>query len=307
MKRCLNVRPKSIRPRSYRPTVRRNRSTAFVQRPVIVVQPPPPPPRDWVQIIVTSLPGIAAVIALVFAYMTIQSTNQGQITDRFNAAVTNLGSTDEEVRMGGIYALQSIMQDSPSDQPGIIQILSAFIRDRAPARESTTTLGPPSAPSVNGGTPVLGPAAPSDIQAALDVLGNRDTSHDDGVTINLSDTDLQGANFTGDDFQGANFTQANLAGTRLFSVDFNGANLQFVNLSDALLTNADLSNAFLSDADFSHAYFVSADLGSAVLDDADFESAFLSGANFTGASMRDVDLKDAIVSGAKGLSDPAGR
>ncbi len=40
-------------------------------------------------------------------------TREGQITDRYTAAVTNLGDSAMDVRLGGIYALQRIMQDSP--------------------------------------------------------------------------------------------------------------------------------------------------------------------------------------------------
>src|SRR5690348_1317833 len=71
------------------------------------------PPRDWIQISVTALPGLAAVIALIFTSLSIRATGaqlqiaeQGQITDRYNAAITNLGSPSVDVRFGGIYALQ---------------------------------------------------------------------------------------------------------------------------------------------------------------------------------------------------------
>src|SRR5262245_27391468 len=77
------------------------------------------PSHDWIQISVTALPGLAAFIALIFAWVSINATNdqlqlaeQGQITDRYNAAITNLGSPSVDVRLGGIYALQRIMQDS---------------------------------------------------------------------------------------------------------------------------------------------------------------------------------------------------
>ena len=40
------------------------------------------------------------------------TAEQGQFTDRYNAAITNLGSHSIEVRLGGIYALQRLMQDS---------------------------------------------------------------------------------------------------------------------------------------------------------------------------------------------------
>lgn len=88
------------------------------------------PRRDWVaiatiaSIAVAGSPGIAALIALIFTFQSVQATNtqlkiteQGQITDRYNAAITNLGSGSIEVRLGGIYALQRLMQDSPATSP----------------------------------------------------------------------------------------------------------------------------------------------------------------------------------------------
>ena len=91
------------------------------------------------QVTVTALPGLAAVIALMFSYLAVkatgtqlQITEQGQITDRYNAAITNLGSASTDTRLGCIYALQRIMQDSPRDQPTIIAVLCAYVRDHAP-------------------------------------------------------------------------------------------------------------------------------------------------------------------------------
>jgi hypothetical protein len=51
---------------------------------------PTRPPRDWIQISVTALPGLAAVIALIFTSLAIRATGdqlqiaeQGQITGRY--------------------------------------------------------------------------------------------------------------------------------------------------------------------------------------------------------------------------------
>ncbi len=52
-----------------------------------------PLPRDWIQILVTGLPGLAAILALIFTWLSINATThatndqlhiaeQGQITDR---------------------------------------------------------------------------------------------------------------------------------------------------------------------------------------------------------------------------------
>ena len=92
-----------------------------------------PPPaadtrRDWVALGIAGLPGLAAIIALIFTAQSLQATDrqlaqggqqvsisgQAEITDRFNAAVTNLSSSNTVIQLGGIYALQRIMTDSPT-------------------------------------------------------------------------------------------------------------------------------------------------------------------------------------------------
>jgi hypothetical protein len=67
------------------------------------------PKRDWLTIAaraLAGLPGLAALVALLFTYQSVNATNvqlqiaeQGQITDRYNAAITNLGSGSIEVRL----------------------------------------------------------------------------------------------------------------------------------------------------------------------------------------------------------------
>jgi hypothetical protein len=199
--------------------------------PQIVIQQQPVSSRDWVQIIVTALPGIAALIALIFTYASLngqlqansnqlqatkdqlQATkdqisieSQGQITDRFNAAVTNLGSSAIDVRVGGIYALQRIMVDSHRDQPAILEILTAFVRDRSPAAARRITgNGPLTVPSalvsVLQGKVTHISYIPADIQAALTVIGNRNAAFDKSAVIDLSHSNLNGADLSGLNFK----------------------------------------------------------------------------------------------------------
>src|SRR6516164_4939093 len=150
------------------------------------------PPRDRVVLLVSSLPGIAALVAIIFTALQLnvthgqlqatqhqlQITEQGQITDRYNAAVTNLGSGSIGIRLGGIYALQRLMQDSPRDQPTIVAVLCAFARDQS------------------SGSPARGqsPASllPTDVQAALTVVGTRNPAYDGSATV----VDLDHASLT---------------------------------------------------------------------------------------------------------------
>ena len=61
-----------------------------------------------------------------------RTAEQGHITDRFTAAVEQLGSDKMAVRLGAIYALERISKDSPRDYWTIMETLTAFVRERAP-------------------------------------------------------------------------------------------------------------------------------------------------------------------------------
>jgi hypothetical protein len=191
-------------------------------------------PRDWVQVTVTALPGLAAVIALMFSYLAVQATGtqlqiteQSQITDRYNNAITNLGSASTVTRLGCIYALQRIMQDSSRDQSTVIAVLCGYIRDQAPA----STTGPRSSTPSHPGT---------DVQAALTVIGSRPSAHERPAVIDLDHTQLAGAVLNGD-FTGADLAGADLAGADLAGADLAGADLRGADLSGAKLTSAALN------------------------------------------------------------------
>src|SRR5262249_38284249 len=63
-------------------------------------------------------------------------TRDGQITDRYIKAVQQLGTTDpqnEPVRIGAIFALERIARESKLDHWPIMELLTAFVRQRSSA------------------------------------------------------------------------------------------------------------------------------------------------------------------------------
>ena len=248
---------------------------------------PTRPQRDWIAITVAALPGLVALIALVFAYLSIRATNdqlqiaeQGLITDRYNAAITNLGSASTDVQLGGIYACpQRLMQDSPRDQPTIVAVLCAFVRDHAP---ETAAGGNPNGP-------------PTDIQAALTVVTTRNTANDSSTTlVDLSDTQLTGARLSHADLSDADLSHADLSDADLSHADLSDADLFIAHLNDADLTGADLAGAGLSAAALNGAA-----LDGAHLTGADLTGTFLDGADLTGANFTRATLTCADFTGAK--------
>jgi hypothetical protein len=52
------------------------------------------------------------------------------VTARYTKAIEQLGSGKLDVRIGGIYALERIAHNSPQDQPAVLEVLAAFIREQ---------------------------------------------------------------------------------------------------------------------------------------------------------------------------------
>ncbi|WP_405605254.1 pentapeptide repeat-containing protein [Streptomyces sp. NBC_01410] len=277
----------------------------------------------WVALAASMLPGLAALVALLFTWMSVGQTNkdlqiseQGQITTRFNAAITNLGSASLDVRLGGIYALQRIMQDSSRDQRTAVSVLSAFVRQHAPV-------------PVSGFKPAEEYRPPTDVAAVVSVLGNRSADREvtqDGKPLyraDLSSVDLRGlerevglteggmprrSNFRFANFTGADLRHAGLENFDLFGASLDDANMPDVNLQDTDLRQAFLGGAILTNARLGAAVMTGADLGGANLHNAHLSraeetnetseadsSANLTRASLIGANVRTADLRGVVL------------
>lgn len=239
---------------------------------------------------------------------------KGQIAERFGRAVDQMGSDALSTRIGGIYSLEQISRDAPSEyhQP-ILEILTAFVREHASRRSATTPIA-----SIASPEPIR---FPEDAQAALNVLLRRDTSLDPAEwpywgCLDVSGTDLRGANLhrvTNSWFD------VQLSGWCLRNADLSNRGLGRTDLHASVLIEANLQNIFLSESDLSRSRFDRADLSGADLSrssivQADFTDANLSGANLTevlltnedslgGAFFIGTDLEKATLVGARQEDD----
>jgi Pentapeptide repeats (8 copies) len=153
--------------------------------------------------LLTLTAGEFAAGALVFtgrnfglARRTFRLTERGQVTDRYTKAVEQLGSAKLDVRIGGIYALERVARDSATDHPTVMEVLAAFIREHS--REQWPRPEPGAAMPEHTTRP--------DVQAAITVIGHRDSTHD-RARINLAR-----ANLTGADLVGANLSSPDQTG-----------------------------------------------------------------------------------------------
>ncbi|GAA0577648.1 hypothetical protein GCM10010172_73040 [Paractinoplanes ferrugineus] len=164
--------------------------------------------------------GIALAAGLVLTYRQLRMNRDGQITERFTAAISHLGQDEDNlsVTLGGIYALERIARDSHSDRSAIQEILAAYVRARAPSPPRNGLPGPD---TPRADMPRMAARLPA-VQAALPVLGRMPRPADVGNRLDLRRTDLR-------------------------RVDLRGANLRFADLEEADLRFAVLGGADLRD------------------------------------------------------------
>jgi uncharacterized protein YjbI with pentapeptide repeats len=218
---------------------------------------------------------------------------QRRITESFGKAIEQLGSDKEEVRLGGIYALERISRESPTDHWPVMATLTAFVRNRARWKEGAEEKREPL----------------TDIAAVLTVITQRvkcDRRREAKMRrrLDLQGTDLRGVHLE----DGAHLEDGNLSGVHLEHADLKGAHLEHANLSSAHLERANLSNAHLEGADLRGAHMEHADLGEthlertdlreAHLKRTDLRQAHLEGANLRGTYLEGANLREAHLEGA---------
>jgi hypothetical protein len=246
----------------------------------------------------TLLQGFGGMVLLLGAYLTWRQTQvsraagheelrlsrEGQLTDRFTRAVEQLGNEDVAVRVGGIYALGRIAEESSTDRAPIEDLLAAYVRAHAPWPPTPNSPFPADLPPRQ--LPPLSVRAP-DIQAIMTVLGRRTPSppHPAAwISIDLARTDLRRAYLSGANLQRARLGGASLARAWMFRTDFRGVDLRDADLRDALLRGAiaDLTTWWPEDFDPQAA-------GVHVrphLENADLRSSYLGRIDITGISLR---------------------
>lgn len=270
--------------------------------------------------------GVAfTALGLWYTARTVETAQESQITDRYTKAVEQLGSAKEDVRLGGIYALQRLAADSPRDKETIRNVLAAFVRNRDFCIAPTGQVRLSKACTVTDrqalvAIPLSRPGA--DVYAALTIAptfakqatdsniliaGLADYSwvrfpRADLLGAYLPDTNLRGAHLNGADLRYANLSNAyipnadlrvadlrlaDLRESDLRGTDLGGADLRLANLANADLREANLRDGYLSGADLSGAY-----LSNANLVGVDLRGAYLDGAYVGGADLRGADLRD---------------
>ncbi|MFI7449738.1 pentapeptide repeat-containing protein [Nonomuraea sp. NPDC049714] len=194
---------------------------------------------------------------LVYTASSLETTQEGQITDRYIRAVEQLGSKTIDVRFGAIHALDRLAQDSPRDRVTIANVMAAYVREHDPKPKKR----PPEQPT-------------TDVQAALTVLGSvYGTPRAEKGYERRCDCRLARIRIPGADLSFLNLSRANLS-----RADLRGVDLSSADLPKAILFRADLRGAKLDDTDLTGTDLRRADLRGTDLSEADLTDANLIGA-----------------------------
>jgi hypothetical protein len=187
-----------------------------------------------------------------------QASHDLLISNQVSKGFEQFGNKNIRVRLGGIYALEGVMNTSEQYYQPVLEALGTFVRD---GTQAVTGDGPPA----------------NDIQAALTVIGRRKAFPGGALEAikgpqRALDTlcelyrKSQFPNLAGAHIPKANLFRADLRCADLRDTDLTRANLALSHLEGARLSNANLSNANLfganlSDADLTGAVLAGADAG----------------------------------------------
>ena len=228
-----------------------------------------------------ALGGAAVLIGAFIAYLQFlqqqRSSHDLMISTQVSKGFEQLGNKDViDMRLGGIYALEGVMNNSDQYHQPVLEALTAFVREHTSA-----SAGPMPRP------------LPMDIQTALTVIGR--------CSAGEGRIDLNQANIAGADLRAANLSGARLGGAHLSE-----ANLRGARLSDAVLFDGDLTGAMLIDANLTNADLQYADLTNAKLVGANLSGTDLRAANLTHANLTEANMTGARLDGQQQLDGACG-
>jgi uncharacterized protein YjbI with pentapeptide repeats len=232
--------------------------------------------------------GVVLALGAYYTARTFALNREGQITERFTRAVEQFGDRENlDVRLGGIYALERIAHDSKTLHEPVMEVLTAFLRERGQGQR------PELAPALDN------PECPVDSLAAATVIARRNRGHERAdYRLDLRSVDLRGASLIGAHLERTDLREADLSGANVEAAHLEGAELGLAHLEGARLRAAHLEGARLRAAHLEGANLALAPLERADLPEAHLERANLTAAHLEGAVLEAAHLEGALLFGA---------
>lgn len=215
--------------------------------------------------------GTAAAMAAYFTWKrldvsqrTLEVSQEGQITERFTRAIEQIGAKDSEgknveIRIGGIYALGNIAQESQKEHLPVLKVLLAYLRK----------YGFEEADELN--------EDPHDVKAIVDVLCVYEYESLKGKEevrdIKLKKPFFVNARFHKLWFVKCNFFNPLFVGVKFEDVSFSGGSCAFGDFSLATFCKVSFTRVDLHGAVFTSATFDEVSFDNVILTDAELSAS----------------------------------
>lgn len=199
------------------------------------------------------------VTGLYFTARGFQLTREGHITERYAKAIEQLGNSNADVRIGGIYGLERIARDSKTDRETVVEVLTTFVREHTRSGHQM-----PAESEVE-----------ADVQAAVTVIGRRPYVDTETHRLDFYHSGLNRVNFRSGNFKGAMFYYSRLDHASFAGANVEEAGLSFCQAEVAAFTRSSARGANFVNAKYVNGWFLAADLT-----DTDFYGCDLSGSDF---------------------------
>jgi hypothetical protein len=168
---------------------------------------------------------------LAVAERTLSLNREGQYADRLAKAIDLLSSDRMDSRVGAVYVLEALANESETHHGPVIEILRNFIHERVPAGKT------PNSVEEKGVSKMLD--SPPDVIAAITVIARRNRSdlekHLDFISVRLA--------LGGLDLSGAHFGKTFVSGTQIVNVFLKDANLEEATFMGSDLFSLNLTQA----------------------------------------------------------------
>ncbi|MGH8291757.1 MAG: pentapeptide repeat-containing protein [Steroidobacteraceae bacterium] len=255
--------------------------------------------------LVALLLALGAMGTFIFTARSYFLGRESHVTDRITNAVSQLGNSSPAIRLGGIYALRRIAQDSPRDASAVVAILCAYVVGESRSPLSSLRQFPslaqrfatrPLRKSADPESGLLSLQQRKDIQTAASVAAKLSTRLPP-LSLQLAGARLDGAYMWGIVAREASLDGTSMRRAYLANADWRQSWIRYAQLQDAWFTES-----LLQGVDFSHSQLNGANFSGAHLEGAIFHGADLTGANFAGAYLAGAYLGDADLRQAKGLT-----
>ena len=223
-----------------------------------------------------------APLGLYLTYNRTRSLRMQTDTDAFIKSVELLANTSASARQGGIYVLEKIAKDNPERHSTIMRIMTSYIRGETyrifhrQLRKETNLIEEELVEKL------ANKPMPSDIEAAIEVIRERQTYNDESLKINekppksnfrfdLSNAYIFNANLGGNNDKRSNFLKTDFSDSKMVECRFD---------------RSDLSGSYFFSSDLRRSSFVESNLKNCEfkrktnLRDCDFKASNLSGSEF---------------------------